>query len=160
MTYRWEIDSPVGTLTLASNGRALTGVFFPIGTPPVEADAKLDPRPFDAALAWFHAYFSREVPRLDVAVEPKGTAFQQKVWAALREIPYGETRSYKQVADAIGQPTAVRAVGAANGRNPIAILVPCHRVIGSTGDLVGYGGGPERKRWLLDHEAGRTSLFG
>ena len=81
-----------------------------------------------------------------------GTPFQQRVWTALREVPYGETVSYGQLADILGQPTGARAVGLANGKNPIGIIVPCHRVVGSTGDLTGYGGGLDRKRWLLTHE--------
>lgn len=92
----------------------------------------------------------------DVAVDATGTPFQERVWEALRTIPPGETRSYGQVAAAIGSPGAVRAVGAANGANPVWVLVPCHRVVRSDGTVGGYGGGPDRKRWLLDHERGRN----
>ncbi|MBW8302897.1 MAG: methylated-DNA--[protein]-cysteine S-methyltransferase [Brevundimonas sp.] len=99
------------------------------------------------------AYFSGDVRALDeVAVKTGGTAFQKAVWAALRAIPAGETRSYGQLAAAIGSPKAVRAAGLANGQNPVAVIVPCHRVIGANGTLTGYAGGLERKRWLLTHE--------
>src|SRR4029453_11089470 len=89
----------------------------------------------------------------DLPLAPVGTAFQQKVWSALREIPYGRTTTYGEIATGLGQPTASRAVGLANGRNPIAVIVPCHRVIGANGSLTGFGGGIPRKRWLLDLEA-------
>ena len=98
-------------------------------------------------------YFSGMLTRFDVALDPDGTAFQHAVWGALLVIPYAETRSYGEVARVIGQPRAARAVGLANNQNPIAIVVPCHRVIGAGGSLVGYGGGMQRKKWLLDHEA-------
>ncbi len=101
------------------------------------------------------AYFSGEVRALDgVVVKTGGTAFQKSVWAALRAIPAGETRSYGQLAAAIGSPRSVRAAGLANGQNPVAVIVPCHRVIGANGTLTGYAGGLERKRWLLAHERG------
>ena len=97
-------------------------------------------------------YFAGERTRFDLALAPAGTRFQRAVWAALRTIPYGETRTYTEQAVAVGRPSAVRAVGAANGRNPIAIVVPCHRVVGADGSLTGFGGGIDRKRWLLAHE--------
>lgn len=104
------------------------------------------------------AYFDGDVRALDaLRVKTKGTAFQSEVWAALRAIPVGETRSYGQLAAAIGRPNAVRAVGLANGSNPVGVIVPCHRVIGANGTLTGYAGGVERKRWLLAHEAANTS---
>ena len=103
------------------------------------------------------SYFSGDVRALDgVAVKTGGTAFQKSVWAALRAIPAGETRSYGQLAAAIGSPRAVRAAGLANGQNPVAVIVPCHRVIGANGTLTGYAGGLERKRWLLAHEGARV----
>lgn len=102
------------------------------------------------------AYFTGDVTALDgLAVRTGGTTFQREVWAALRTIPAGETRSYGQLATAIGRPSAVRAVGLANGANPVGVIVPCHRVVGANGTLTGYAGGLERKRWLLAHEAGR-----
>ncbi|MBU1538324.1 MAG: methylated-DNA--[protein]-cysteine S-methyltransferase [Alphaproteobacteria bacterium] len=100
-------------------------------------------------------WFGGDLTALDgLTVKTGGTAFQRTVWAALRDIPAGETRSYGQLAAAIGSPRAVRAAGLANGQNPIAVIVPCHRVIGANGTLTGYAGGLERKRWLLDHERG------
>lgn len=103
------------------------------------------------------AYFARRLPRFTVPLDHPGTRFQERVWRTLQEIPCGETWSYERMAARIGQPTAVRAVGAANGRNRLAILVPCHRLVGSNGKLVGYGGGLERKRWLLEHERAMVS---
>jgi methylated-DNA-[protein]-cysteine S-methyltransferase len=105
-------------------------------------------------------YFAAELGAIDaLPVETGGTPFQREVWRALREIPCGSTTSYGKLAERIGRPSAVRAVGLANGANPVAVVVPCHRVIGSNGSLTGYGGGMERKRWLLDHEKGRPGLF-
>jgi methylated-DNA-[protein]-cysteine S-methyltransferase len=153
--YRWAIPSPMGELLLVSDGSALTRVSFGGEAP----DALVDRGPFDAAIAWFSAYFAANRPPMNLPVAPAGTPFQQRVWAALVQIPYGATRSYGQIAADLGDKKTVRAVGAANGQNPIAILVPCHRVIGADGSLVGYAGGMHRKRWLLDHEAGRLSLF-
>jgi methylated-DNA-[protein]-cysteine S-methyltransferase len=99
------------------------------------------------------AYFNGSLQEFEVPLDPEGSEFQHKVWKALAQIPFGETRSYGAIAAAIGQPRASRAVGLANNQNPIAIVVPCHRVIGANGSLTGYGGGVNRKRWLLDHEA-------
>jgi methylated-DNA-[protein]-cysteine S-methyltransferase len=104
-------------------------------------------------LLQLRSYFSGELHRFDLPLDLVGTEFQQRVWRALQTIPYGETRSYSQIAEQIGAPRAVRAVGAANGRNPIPIVVPCHRVIGASGDLVGFGGGLDWKRFLLGLEA-------
>lgn len=98
-------------------------------------------------------YFSGTVHRFDLQLDPEGTAFQRLVWRALLAIPFAHTRSYGEIAGAIGQPKSARAVGLANNQNPIAVIIPCHRVIGADGSLVGYGGGTQRKRWLLDHEA-------
>jgi len=105
------------------------------------------------ALEQFRLYFAGELRAFDLPLEMIGTSFQKRVWGALRNIPYGETRSYSQIAGEIGAPRAIRAVGAANGRNPIPIIVPCHRVIGASGKLVGFGGGLDWKRFLLDLEA-------
>jgi methylated-DNA-[protein]-cysteine S-methyltransferase len=106
------------------------------------------------------AYFVGELREFDLPLDPKGTEFQRAVWKALVGIPYGATRSYSEIARTIGKPAAVRAVGAANGSNPIAIIVPCHRVIGASGKLVGYGGGLPMKRMLLDLETEHAHLFG
>ncbi len=110
------------------------------------------------AVRQLRAYFAGELKEFRLPLEMAGTDFQKRVWASLLEIPYGETRSYSQIAQAIGAPMAVRAVGAANGENPIAIVVPCHRVIGANGKLTGYGGGLDLKRRLLDMEQGRRLL--
>jgi methylated-DNA-[protein]-cysteine S-methyltransferase len=104
-------------------------------------------------------YFAGKRRDFDLPLAFHGTPFQQRVWTALREIPYGETVSYGKLADELGQPSAARAVGLANGKNPISVIVPCHRVVGSTGGLTGYGGGLERKRYLLDFERGGDALF-
>jgi methylated-DNA-[protein]-cysteine S-methyltransferase len=111
------------------------------------------------AVAQLQAYFGGELRDFDLTLDMQGTEFQKRVWGELRTIPYGETRSYSFVANTIGAPKAVRAVGAANGRNPIPIVVPCHRVIGAGGSLVGYGGGLPLKRFLLDLEARHSHLF-
>ncbi|MGY3929239.1 methylated-DNA--[protein]-cysteine S-methyltransferase [Aeromonas simiae] len=103
-------------------------------------------------LEQFEAYFSGRLTRFDLPLAARGTPFQMAVWATLREIPYGQTVSYREIAEAIGNPKAVRAVGAANGRNPLSVIVPCHRVIGSGGALTGYAGGLPIKAWLLEHE--------
>lgn len=148
------IDSPIGPLMLAGNDEALTGLRMQDqGRPPAEdADGVSDERAFPGIVDQLAMYFAGELIEFDVPLRMEGTAFQRRVWSALVEIPYGETISYGQLATRIGQPTASRAVGLANGRNPVAIIVPCHRVIGSTGALVGYGGGLQRKRRLLELE--------
>jgi methylated-DNA-[protein]-cysteine S-methyltransferase len=140
----------------------LTGVWFTphrgaVVDPVRDAEARRDDAALASVVARFDAYFAgdRDAFDDDLALAPVGTPFQQRVWAALREIPYGSTRSYAAVARRIGNPDAVRAVGLANGRNPLSIVVPCHRVIGSNGALVGYGGGLERKRRLLELEGAR-----
>ena len=109
--------------------------------------------PFDAAREQLDAYFGGELEAFDLPLAPQGTEFQMRVWDELTRIPFAETISYKELALRLGDIKLVRAVGLANGRNPLSIVIPCHRVIGSDGTLVGYGGGLERKRWLLDHEA-------
>lgn len=145
-------ESPVGGLTLVSNGEAITQLTFAqhrhaFAIPEAGSDAVID-----QARRELDLYFAGKLRAFAVPLAPTGTAFQQRVWAALRAIPYGATRSYAQQASAIGAPKAVRAVGSANGRNPISILVPCHRVIGAGGALTGYAGGTERKRYLLELE--------
>jgi methylated-DNA-[protein]-cysteine S-methyltransferase len=149
---RWHtIDSPLGELLLVGDGRALTRLdMSPRGVPP---GGRHDPDAFEHVEAQLRAYFAGELTEFDVALAPTGTGFQLRVWAALLEIPYGQTASYGAIAAAVGRPDAVRAVGATNGRNPIAVIVPCHRVIGADGALVGYGGGLPRKRLLLELEA-------
>jgi methylated-DNA-[protein]-cysteine S-methyltransferase len=145
------IESPIGELLLLGDGDTLRGLFMQGGRRPVRvaADWQQDAAPFAGVTAQLREYFAGDRTVFDVPLQLDGTPFERSVWSALQEIPYGETTSYGEVARRIGQPTAARAVGLANGRNPIAVIVPCHRVIGANGSLTGYGGGLERKRTLL-----------
>ncbi len=151
--YRARVDSPIGPILIAGDDDAITR----LGRIGVEAERR-DWVPVNRhahikeAAQQLDAYWAGELFDFDLALAPKGTPFQHKVWRALRTIPYGTTASYGEIARKIGSPTASRAVGAANGRNPIAIVVPCHRVIGANGTLTGYAGGLDMKRQLLDHE--------
>lgn len=162
-TFR-TIDSPIGRLTLAGRGGTLTHLRMVDQTyEPADRDEwRHDPDGFGDAVSQLARYFAGELTDFDLPVALEGTEFQRQVWAALQTIPYGETRSYGEIAAAIGRPGASRAVGLANGHNPISIIVPCHRVIGASGDLTGYGGGIDRKRALLqlerDHAAPRLDL--
>ncbi|MGW0232264.1 methylated-DNA--[protein]-cysteine S-methyltransferase [Actinopolymorpha singaporensis] len=151
-THTCTIGSPVGALTLRSNGTHLTQLHFTGDAPLDRGDLDDDPV-LTAAVEQLDAYFAGERTEFDLPLDPGGTAFQRRVWAALREIPYAETETYGELARRIGSPTASRAVGAANGQNPIAIVVPCHRVVGANGKLVGFGGGVDRKVVLLEREA-------
>jgi methylated-DNA-[protein]-cysteine S-methyltransferase len=152
-----EYPSPIGTLVLTSDGQAITGLHLPDhhGHAPRSLDAswRRDPAPFRAAVAQLDAYFEGELRDFDLPLRMAGTTFQRQSWDALLTIPYGTTISYAEQARRIGREGAFRAVGAANGRNPVAIIVPCHRVIGTGGKLIGYGGGLPLKQWLLEHEA-------
>jgi len=155
MTTYTTIGSPVGQLTLvATESGALCGLYMhdQRHLPPRDRFGCRNDVGFDDARRQLGEYFAGTRTAFDLQLEPRGTEFQQKVWALLREIPYGETISYAQLADRYGDPRAIRAVAAANGKNPIGIIVPCHRVIGSDGSLTGYAGGLERKRFLLDLE--------
>ncbi len=159
-TWTTTTDTPVGPLHLvADDDGALTHLLFDDERrfPSLAPTVRPDRAPFAEVIAQLEEYFAGERRAFDLPLAPHGTAFQRSVWAALRTIPYGETRSYAAQASAIGRPSATRAVGAANGRNPIALIVPCHRVIGADGSLTGYGGGIERKRWLLAHERERVA---
>ena len=159
MTKYRVIDSPIGLLTLAGRGPVLTNLRMVDQTyEPDRADWSLDDRAFPEAVEQLAAYFAGELHEFDLRLEFDGTPFQQTVWEALRTIPYGQTRTYGEIALQIGNPTAFRAVGLANGHNPIAVIVPCHRVIGANGSLTGFGGGLERKRTLLDMEKSASSL--
>ena len=178
-----QVQSPIGPLLLRAEGSSLTGIEFLAKKGPSAADAPTPgddfdaltvvegaglapgvappspvPSPFDRilreAVVQLEAYFAGELTDFDLPLEPRGTDFQLATWEALLEIPYGETISYAELARRIGKPAAVRAVGAANGANPLPIVIPCHRVIGSDGRLVGYGGGLEIKRFLLALEQG------
>ena len=148
------IDSPIGKLTLVAEGGALVGVYMeqhsrkPAATTlgaPVECG-------FEAVIEQFDEYFAGTRTAFDLALRPEGEDFQLSVWELLRGIPYGQTRSYGELAKELGDPALARAVGAANASNPLSIVVPCHRVVGADGSLVGYAGGLERKRFLLDLE--------
>ena len=147
-----KMDSPIGPLWIVSNGEAITAIhtagFEPESAPELVTDPVLE-----RARAQLVEYFAGTCGRFDLPLAPRGTSFQQKVWAALCEIPAGVTESYGGLARRLGNAGASRAVGLANSRNPIAIVVPCHRVIGANGSLTGYAGGLELKRWLLAHEA-------
>jgi methylated-DNA-[protein]-cysteine S-methyltransferase len=154
--YR-HVSSPIGRLLLTSDGRALTGLHMldlaEGSAPPAGSAWKQDDAVFARACEQLEAYFEGESPGFDLALDLAGTAFQRRVWDTLCEIPFGAAISYAELARRIGNPSASRAVGGANGQNPVAIIVPCHRVIGADGGLGGYGGGLDRKRWLLEHEA-------
>jgi len=153
------MDSPVGPLTLVAEGGALVGLYMDLQRhrPYDDELGAEEPRgrqtePFKTAADQLDAYFTGTLTRFTLPLAPRGSAFQQRVWAALLEIPYGETESYGELAGRIGAPGAARAVGLANGKNPIGIVIPCHRVVGSNGKLTGYGGGLDRKKQLLDLE--------
>lgn len=169
-TVHTTVDSPVGPLLLTAEGAALTRVYFERTR---GAAARPDPawRPDDGAQGPASAvlaaareqladYFAGRRQTFDLPLAPNGTPFQQRVWAALRTLGYGETVSYAELARRAGAPGAARAIGAANGRNPVPIVVPCHRVIGADGTLTGFGGGVERKEWLLAHEGAWPAAAG
>ena len=153
------IDSPVGPLTIVAEDGQICCLYMDLQRhrPQERELGEPDPHgrkaePFTAAADQLDAYFIGERTSFDLPLAPGGSEFQQRVWAALQEIPYGQTESYGELAARIGSPGAARAVGLANGKNPIGIVIPCHRVVGSNGSLTGYGGGLERKRALLDLE--------
>ncbi|WP_328913904.1 MULTISPECIES: methylated-DNA--[protein]-cysteine S-methyltransferase [unclassified Streptomyces] len=151
------VDSPCGPLTLVARDGRLAGLYMTDQRhrPPQESFGRPDALPaFERAAEQLAAYFAGDLTGFDIELAMVGTPFQQRVWAALCEIPYGETVSYGELAQSLGQPGASRAVGLANGKNPIGVIVPCHRVVGANGSLTGYGGGLDRKRWLLDFEQG------
>lgn len=152
MTNRFTYyESPLGTVTLQANEEGLLGLWFETYTTKPEQLGVQDASfpIFELVADQLNRYFSGEAIQFSVPIATKGTPFQQSVWQALTTIPYGETWSYAQLADAIGNPKAVRAVGLANGKNPVSVIVPCHRVIGKNGKLTGYAGGVERKQRLL-----------
>lgn len=157
------LESPIGSLLLVADEGGLTYIGLPKHGHAQAApeDSRHAPAKLRATRHQFEEYFSGVRHAFDLSLHPHGTPFQLEVWGALLAIPYGETTSYAAIAQRIGRSNAVRAVGAANGANPLSIVVPCHRVIGSDGDLTGYGGGLPAKRWLLAHErahAPRTTL--
>lgn len=154
--YYTLVSSPIGPLMLTSGGQALTGLYmsgpegdFPVSAGWLREDGAV---PFPEAARQLESYFNGTMTEFDLPLDPQGTPFQKRVWQQLIAIPFGTTISYGELATRLGDPKAVRAVGLANGRNPISIIIPCHRVIGSNGKLVGYGGGLPRKAALLDFE--------
>ncbi|MCG8355872.1 MAG: methylated-DNA--[protein]-cysteine S-methyltransferase [Kiloniellales bacterium] len=153
-------DSPVGRLLLAGDEAGLRLIGFPSGkgSRKAEPDWQRDDTRFADVVRQLEAYFAGDLKRFDLELAPRGTAFQLSVWRALQEIPYGATTSYGALAKTLGRPKASRAVGTANGSNPLPIVVPCHRVIGSSGKLTGFGGGIEVKAALLDLEKGERRL--
>ncbi len=160
-TFFSLLPSPIGELLLTSDGQALTRLYMDAerqSSRPQEGWVRDDAR-FKSARQQLAAYFAGELTGFDLPLAGEGTAFQKQVWKALCDIPYGETISYGEVARRIGDPKAVRAVGLANGANPISIIIPCHRVIGANGSLTGYGGGLPVKRALLALEQGQGALL-
>jgi methylated-DNA-[protein]-cysteine S-methyltransferase len=153
-------DSPIGELLLAGDGKSLHHLHMQEGKTRIEVrnDWEQAAEPFSAVREQLDDYFAGGRTTFDVPLTMTGSAFQRRVWSELRRIPYGESISYGELARRIGIPSAARAVGTANGLNPVAVIVPCHRVIGADGSLTGFGGGLERKRFLLDLEAGALRL--
>lgn len=153
-TYYTNIESPLGRLLILGDGDFVTGLYLPDH----KGWSGLDPAwertevPFREVRKQLDEYFAGKRREFDVPLKPAGTPFQQRVWSELVKIPYGNTLTYIELARRIGQPTASRAVGNANGRNPVSIIVPCHRVVGGNGKLTGYAGGLDKKEWLLNHE--------
>ncbi|HRJ77031.1 MAG: Methylated-DNA--protein-cysteine methyltransferase [Planctomycetes bacterium] len=148
-----EMPSPIGKLTLTCSDDGITGVHMDTGHFNLPAQARRGHPLLDQARRQLEEYFAGRRKEFELPLAAQGTEFQRRVWARLCDIPFGETASYGQVAARVGKPKASRAVGLANGANPIGIIVPCHRVIGADGKLTGYGGGTHRKQWLLDHES-------
>ena len=152
------LKTPVGYIEITSTRQGVQSISIDHGQLLSRMDKKDSAESLTHAMEakkQISAYFSGKIKTFSLILDTNGTEFQRKVWNALRSIPYGETRSYGQIADAIGVPGGARAVGLANNRNPLAIVVPCHRVIGANGQLTGYRGGLEIKRWLLNHESQR-----
>jgi methylated-DNA-[protein]-cysteine S-methyltransferase len=150
-----QLRSPIGELLLVGHEGALRGLYMDARPRAGWRSADL---PFARACEQLEQYFAGERSEFDLELDMRGTDFQRSVWDALLTIPYGETRSYGEIASQLGRPDRARAVGTANGSNPVSIIVPCHRVIGADGSLTGYAGGLHRKRWLLEHEAGVSQL--
>lgn len=152
--YFTYVASPVGDLLVSGTELALTGISFPRGSKayPPKAGWVRNDAPFGEVRRQLNAYFGGHLKTFQLPLQLEGTDFQRSVWWALADIPFGETRTYSWQAKVVGAPSAARAVGAANGANPIPIILPCHRVIGSNGALTGFGGGIAVKRWLLAHE--------
>jgi len=154
------VGSPIGEMLISGRDHTVTGVDFvdSRNAPTLDSTWERDDRAFPEVAEQLQAYFAGELKRFELDFDTGGTPFQRRVWTALLDIPYGTTTTYGRLAEELGDPRALRAVGAANGRNPISIIIPCHRVIGADGSLTGYGGGLPRKRWLLAHERGEKAL--
>ena len=160
--YYSRFESPIGPLLLAGSRNGLQLVSFAAGnrtSSRVDPEWQLDNSVFVEVVDQLQSYFAGERKNFDLALVLEGTDFQKRVWTALRNIPYGETVSYKELAEMIGSPKAIRAVGAANGANPIPIIIPCHRVIGNDGSLTGFGGGLRLKKHLLELESHQLKLI-
>jgi len=155
------MDTPVGPLTLVATDGVLSGLYMDEQRhrPIAETFGQRDDTQSGEVIEQLNAYFTGELRDFTVPLTLEGTTFQRRVWTELQHVPYGETTTYGELAERLGQPTAARAVGLANGKNPISIIVPCHRVVGSTGNLTGYGGGLPRKRYLLSFEQGESTLL-
>ncbi len=153
------VDSPVGPLSLVGQDGVLAGLYLPDHRHAPALDLPADETGLPAVREQLSAYFAGSLHAFDLPLAVGGTPFQREVWAALATIPYGETWSYAKLAAEIGRPRAVRAVGLANGRNPVSIVMPCHRVVGSNGSLTGYGGGLAAKEWLLAHERAGSAAW-
>lgn len=152
------IASPVGILEIIGDAKGLVSVTFKDVSEEINNEI---PSVLQEAVSQLSEYFEGKRPEFSLKLAPKGTDFQKKVWSELEEIPFGRTCSYQEIANKLGDPKVIRAAASANGKNPIAIIIPCHRVIGSDGSLTGYAGGLHRKKWLLEHEspAKQQSLF-
>ncbi|MFD2178229.1 methylated-DNA--[protein]-cysteine S-methyltransferase [Veronia pacifica] len=152
--YIFRYPSPLGELTMIASEKGLKGIFFPDHKLPTAMPENLidDKSPFTEVCHQLDEYFDGKRQTFNIELDVSGTDFQKEVWQVLQVIPYGETIHYQQLAEAIGKPKASRAVGAANGKNPLSIVIPCHRVIGKNGKLTGYAGGVDAKKWLLTHE--------
>ena len=165
-SFSTRFPSPLGELVLTASETALTGVFFPTSRAvPPRLEVERGPggeAPGGEVLARVRQqlaeYFARTRTTFDLPLDPPGTPFELRVWEELRAVPFGVTRSYSEIARRLGDVRLTRAVGAANGKNPIPIIVPCHRVVGARGELTGFGGGLDRKRWLLEHEGALLAL--
>lgn len=152
------LNTPVGTLEIKGD---IDGLAFVNFIDPEESESKIIPESLQDTVQQLSEYFEGNRINFKLKLNPEGTFFQKKVWQQIKDIPFGKTASYQEIANQLGDPKAIRAAASANGKNPIAIIIPCHRVIGSDGSLIGYAGGLHRKKWLLEHEnpVKQQSLF-
>jgi len=152
------LNTPVGTLEIKGD---IDGLAFVNFIDPEESESKIIPESLQNTVQQLSEYFEGNRTNFKLKLNPEGTFFQKKVWQQIKDIPFGKTASYQEIANQLGDPKAIRAAASANGKNPIAIIIPCHRVIGSDGSLIGYAGGLHRKKWLLEHEnpVKQKSLF-